>query len=303
VTLAPELAKRAAHVTILQRSPSYIVALPREDAIANALRRYLPRSLAHRLTRLKNVTTSLLFFKASRRWPNAVKRQLIQRIRGQLGEAFDERHFTPRYNPWDQRLCLTPNGDLFQMLKQGQATMVTDQIATFTEGGVLLRSGAELQADLIVTATGLDLQALGNVQLQVDGRSVDLGKTIGYKAMMFSDVPNLAQAFGYTNASWTLKCDLTFEYVCRLLNHMDAHGHRQCTPRNADPSLKPVPWVDFTSGYMRRGGARFPRQGSKAPWRVYQNYALDLLNFRFSAVDDGVMIISSPPANENRSST
>ena len=301
MTLVPELARSATHVTMLQRSPTYVVAQPREDAIANVLRRCLPRSLAHSLTRWKNVTLSMLFFNASRRWPKVVKRQLIQCVRRQVGEGIDvEQHFTPRYNPWDQRLCLVPDGDLFQVLRQGKASVVTDQIETFTESGILLRSGSELRADLIVTATGLELQVLGNVQLQVDGRPVDLAKTLGYKGMMFSGVPNLAQTFGYTNASWTLKCDLTCEYVCRLLNYMDAHGYRQCTPRNADPAVKPLPWVDFTSGYIRRGGARFPKQGSKPPWRVYQNYALDLLSFRWAPVDDGVMVFSSPSGNENR---
>ena len=290
VTLVPEMAKTAAHVTMLQRSPTYIVARPQEDAIANWLRRHLPAKVAYGLTRWKNVLLGMLFYNLCRRAPEKMKRQIIQRVRSQVGSSCDvDRHFTPSYNPWDQRLCLVPNGDLFHMLRQGKASVVTDQIETFTATGLKLRSGAELAADLVVTATGLNLQVLGNLQLDVDGRPVDLSKAMSYKGMMYSDVPNLASAFGYTNASWTLKCDLTCEYVCRLLEHMDQHGYRQCTPRNTDPTVTPTPWIDFTSGYVQRSIDKFPKQGSKAPWRLYQNYALDLVNFKFGSVEDGVL--------------
>jgi cation diffusion facilitator CzcD-associated flavoprotein CzcO len=219
-----------------------------------------------------------------------MKRLILKAVRQELGPDYDvDKHFTPRYNPWDQRMCLVPNGDLFQSIREGRTSVVTDQIETFTEQGLKLRSGAELEADLVVTATGLDLQVLGNLQLAVDGRDIDLPRTMSYKGMMYSDVPNLASAFGYTNASWTLKCDLTCEYVCRLLNHMDRHGYVQCTPRNTDPSIAEMPWIDFTSGYVQRSLARFPKQGSRAPWRLYQNYALDMMKLRFASVDDGVM--------------
>jgi cation diffusion facilitator CzcD-associated flavoprotein CzcO len=290
VTLVPEMAKTAAHVTMLQRSPTYVVARPQEDRIANWLRRHLPPMAAYGLTRWKNVLLGMMFFNFCRRMPNAMKRQILKAVRQELGPDFDiDKHFTPRYNPWDQRMCLVPNGDLFQSIREGHTSVVTDHIETFTEKGLKLRSGLELEADLVVTATGLDLQVLGNLQLAVDGRDVDLSRTLNYKGMMYSDLPNLASAFGYTNASWTLKCDLTCEYVCRLLNHMDRHGYRQCTPRNTDPSIAEMPWIDFTSGYVQRSLAKFPKQGSRAPWRLYQNYALDLMKLRFASVDDGVM--------------
>jgi len=293
VTLVPEMAKTAAHVTMLQRSPTYIVARPQEDAIANWLRRHLPAQVAYGITRWKNVLLGMLFYSLCRRAPQRMKERILNLVKEELGSSCDiERHFTPRYNPWDQRLCLVPNGDLFQAIKAGQASVVTDQIETFTERGLQLRSGEELSADLIVTATGLNLQVFGNMQLLVDGVPIDPARILSYKGMMYSDVPNLASAFGYTNASWTLKCDLTCEYVCRLLNHMDKHGYRQCTPRNNDPSVGVAPWIDFTSGYVQRSIASFPKQGTKAPWRLYQNYALDLINLRFASVDDGVMTFS-----------
>jgi monooxygenase len=291
--LVPEMAKTAAHVTMLQRSPTYIVARPQEDAVANWLRRIFPAKFAYGVTRWKNVLLGMLFYNLCRRAPGRMKQRIIDLVKQELDGTCDvDRHFTPRYNPWDQRLCLVPNGDLFEALKQGKAAVVTDQIETFTERGLQLRSGVELPADLIVTATGLNLQVLGAIELNVDGQRVEPARTLSYKGMMFSDVPNLASAFGYTNASWTLKCDLTCEYVCRLLNYMDEHGHRQCTPRNTDPSVTETPWIDFTSGYVQRSIDKFPKQGSKAPWRLYQNYALDLMNFKFASVEDGVMTFS-----------
>ena len=295
VTLVPEMAKTAAHVTMLQRSPTYIVARPQEDAIANWLRRHFPAKVAYGVTRWKNVLLGMLFYNLCRRSPERMKERIHKLVKQEIGTACDvDRHFTPRYNPWDQRLCLVPNGDLFRAIRAGKASVVTDQIATFSEAGLQLRSGDELPADLIVTATGLNLQVFGNVQLVVDSVPVEPAKTMSYKGMMYSDVPNLASAFGYTNASWTLKCDLTCEYVCRLLNYMDAHGCRQCTPRNNDPSVGAAPWIDFTSGYVQRSIEMFPKQGTRAPWRLYQNYALDLMNLRLASIDDGVMTFSSP---------
>ena len=297
VTLVPELAKTAAHVTMLQRSPTYIIARPQEDAVANWLRRVLPVKFAYSVTRWKNVLLGMVFYNLCRRSPERMKQRLIRLVKDEMGSGCDVgQHFTPRYNPWDQRLCLVPNGDLFQALKQGRAAVVTDRIVSFTEHGLQLQSGAELPADLVVTATGLNLQVLGGMQLSVDGKSVELAKTLTYKGMMYSAVPNLASAFGYTNASWTLKCDLTCDYLCRLLNYMDEHGYRQCMPHNADPTVSEAPWINFTSGYVQRSIADFPKQGSKAPWRLHQNYALDLLNFRFGAVDDGVMTFATAPA-------
>jgi monooxygenase len=290
VTIVPEMAKTATRVTMLQRSPTYVISMPAKDFIANGLRRVLPVKLAYLLTRWKNVLFGMLFFQLSRRRPEVIKKLIFHGVRKALGPDYDiGTHFTPRYNPWDQRLCLVPNGDLFEAIKAGKADVVTDQIDTFTPQGIALRSGKQLEADIIVTATGLNLQLLGGVQVSVDGRDVDLARTLNYKGMMFSDVPNLASSFGYTNASWTLKCDLTCEYVCRLLNHMQKHGYRQCMPRNVDPSLTEEPWIDFSSGYVQRSLHQLPKQGSKLPWKLHQNYAFDIMMLRYGRVDDGVM--------------
>jgi monooxygenase len=293
VTLVPEMAKRAAHVTMLQRSPTYVVSRPEIDALASALRRVLPSRLAYGLTRWKNVVLGMIFFQLCKRSPQFVKNLILKGVRTALGPDYDvTTHFTPRYNPWDQRLCLVPNGDLFESLKRGTASVVTDHIDSLTERGIKLRSGQELEADLIVTATGLNLLVLGGAKIVVDGRRVDFAKTLTYKGMMYSGVPNLASAFGYTNASWTLKCDLTCAYVCRLLNYMDAHGYRQCTPHNRDPAIQEEPFIDFSSGYVQRAAGILPKQGSKSPWKLYQNYLLDLITLKFGAVKDGAMEFS-----------
>jgi cation diffusion facilitator CzcD-associated flavoprotein CzcO len=235
----------------------------------------------------------MLSFQLSRRHPELMKRLVRKRQEALLPAGYDiDTHFTPNYNPWDQRLCLVPNGDLFDALGEGRASIVTDHIDTFTETGIRLRSGAELPADVIVTATGLNLLALGGIELSVDGRSIVLGETMSYKGMMLSGVPNMALAVGYTNASWTLKCDLTCEYVCRLLAHMDAHGYAQCVPDNSDPSVQPLPFIDFSSGYVQRAIKHFPKQGSKRPWRLYQNYALDIVTLRRGSLQDEAMRFS-----------
>jgi monooxygenase len=302
VTLVPELAKSAAHVTMLQRSPTYVVARPDQDPIALKLREHMSPEAAYGVTRWKNVLLGMVFYNLARQRPETMKRLILKGVQAALGPDYDvATHFTPRYNPWDQRVCLVPNGDLFTALRNGDASIVTDQIESFTEKGILLRSGQELEADLIVTATGLNLTVLGDVQLSVDGTPVEPHAKLTYKGMMLSDVPNLAQAIGYTNASWTLKCDLTSEYVCRLLNHMEATGLRQCAAHNSDGSVTPEPWINFTSGYVQRSLARFPRQGNKAPWKLYQNYARDLMALRFGNVDDGIMHFSNPGPAAGRS--
>jgi monooxygenase len=294
VTLVPAMAERAAHVTMLQRSPSYIVSLPAEDPIANFIRRVLPAKAAYSLVRWKNVLMQTLFFQLSRRRPRLVKALIRKAVENRLPPGYDvDTHFKPRYNPWDQRLCLVPDDDLFEAIGTGSASVVTDRVETFTEKGLRLASGAELEADLIVTATGLQLLPLGGMEMAVDGRDVELPKTMGYKGMMLSGVPNMAMALGYTNASWTLKCDLTHEYVCRLLNHMDERGYRQCTPENNDPSITEEPFIDFSSGYILRSIDKFPKQGSRQPWRLHQNYARDILGLRLGEVDDGVMVFSN----------
>jgi monooxygenase len=293
VTLVPTMARSAAHVTMLQRSPSYIVSLPSEDPLAERLRRVLPARAAYTVMRWKGVLLMMLSFQFSRRRPQAMKALLRRGLERQLPPGYDiDRHFQPTYNPWDQRLCLVPDGDLFEAIREGRASVVTDRIETFTERGLKLASGAELEADLVVTATGLNLLALGGMEIAVDGREVKLSETMSYRGTMFSGVPNLGLAAGYTNASWTLKCDLTHGYVCRLLRHMDEHGYRQCTPRNRDPSVTERPFIDLASGYVQRSIDQFPKQGSKAPWRLYQNYALDIVSLRFGAIEDGTMEFS-----------
>ncbi len=293
VTLVPAMAEKAEHVTMLQRSPTYMVARPSQDKLANRLRRRLPIKLAYWATRWRNVLLGMYFYQMCKRKPDKVKSLLLGGVRQMLGPDYDvDRHFTPRYNPWDQRLCLVPDADFFRAIRRGKVSIVTDHIESFTETGLKLKSGAELAADLIVTATGLVLVPLGKAKLSVDGRAVDPAKTFIYKGMMYSDVPNLASVFGYTNASWTLKADLVCEYVCRLINHMDRGGYRQCTPRNADPTLAEEPWVNFSSGYIQRALSLQPKQGSKRPWKLYQNYVLDLLSLRFGSVRDRAMVFS-----------
>lgn len=295
VTLVPEMAKTAAHVTMLQRSPTYVVSRPAEDAFANKLRKILPGKLAYDIIRWRNVLFGMYFFKMAREKPAAVKANILKMVREQLGPDYDvETHFTPTYNPWDQRLCLVPDADMFNEIKAGRASVVTDHIETFTEKGIRLKSGRELEADIIVSATGLVLEVWNGIEITVDGRRIDASQTLSYKGMMYEGVPNLASAFGYTNASWTLKCDLTCEYVCRVLNHMKATGRTQAVPVNDDPDVKLVSWLDFSSGYVQRAMAKFPKQGDRVPWKLNQNYAMDLMSLRYSKLEDGVLRFSKP---------
>ena len=297
VTLVPEMAKRAAHVTMLQRSPTYVVSRPSEDTAANRLRRYLPSRLAYGITRWKNVLRGVAVYRRCQTQPDKVAQLIVGGVKAWLGPDYDvAKHFTPKYKPWDQRLCLVPDGDLFKAIRAGKASVVTEQIETFTETGIKLQSGEELPADLIVTATGLDLQVLGNLALSVDGNRVDPAQLVNYKGMMYSDLPNLASAVGYTNASWTLKCDLTCAYVCRLLNYMAKKGYQSCVPRLNDASVTLEPWVNFSSGYIQRAAARFPKQGSKKPWRLNQNYPKDIMLLRFGSLDDGTLTFSKAAA-------
>ena len=291
VTLVPELARRAAHVTMLQRSPTYIVSRPRRDAFADWMRDHLPEDAAYSATRWKNVLLGMGFYAFCRRSPDRARRFLVEQARRQLRGASDLAHFTPSYRPWDQRLCLVPDGDLFEAVRDGRASVVTDHIETFTEGGLALRSGAHLDADLIVTATGLQLKFFGGISVEVDGARVDPSRLLVYKGMMCTDVPNSAYCTGYTNASWTLKADLVSAYVCRLLRHMDAHGYTRCCPRRTGP-VEERPLLDLASGYVLRSAAHLPKQGSAAPWRLHQYYALDRLLFELSRVDDPAMELS-----------
>jgi cation diffusion facilitator CzcD-associated flavoprotein CzcO len=293
VTLVPALAAAAAHVTMLQRSPTYVVALPSQDALANWLRRHLTAGLAFEAVRWRNILFTVYFYNLCKRKPARVKRKIVGWVRDHLGMDYDvERHFSPRYNPWDQRLCLVPDADLFGVIKAGRAEVVTDQIRTITENGIALQSGRELEADIIVTATGLQLKLLGGMEVYIDGRQADFAKTMNYKGAMFSNIPNMAAAIGYTNASWTLKCDLISNYICRILNYMDRHGYVQCVPRQSDPSIQEEPLIDFSSGYIQRSIELLPRQGSKKPWRLRQNYLLDLISLRWGSVGDRALEFS-----------
>lgn len=289
ITLVPALAETAAHVTMLQRSPSYVAIRPTKDIVANMLRRWLPDRAAYVLARWKNVLAGTFFYKLARNRPELFKWMIAREVSRHLGKEYDPKHFTPHYNPWDQRLCVAPDADIFRAIREGRVSVVTDDIETFTEDGVLLKSGQLLKADIIVTATGLVFKLFSRMQLEVDGTPVHLPDTLVYKGMMLSGVPNFAFAIGYTNASWTLKCDLTSGYVCRLVNYLDQHGYDVCTPRLNDPEVEEEPVVDFTSGYIVRALHTMPRQGSKTPWRLHQNYIRDLQMMRYGRVDDGAM--------------
>jgi monooxygenase len=290
VTLVPALAQQAAQVTMLQRSPTYVVAAPNHDKIGHWLRRYLPPSWAYGLVRWRNILFSILFFHLCKSRPERMKHWIIKNVQKGLGGNFDVgTHFTPRYNPWDQRMCLVPDGDLFASIKQGKAAVITDEIDRFTESGLKLRSGAEIPADIIITATGLNLVALGGIDLSVDGRRIDPGKTLNYRGTMFSGIPNLAAVFGYTNASWTLKAELTCQYIARLINYMDRKGFTICQPENTDASMNEEPWLNLSSGYIQRAADKLPKQGSKVPWKLHQNYVLDVIGLRYGSLNDGVM--------------
>jgi monooxygenase len=290
VTLVPALAKTAAHVTMLQRSPTYIVPRPSDDVAADWIRRLLPVGLAHRVIRWKNVLLGVYFYNLARRRPDWVKHEILRLVREQLGPDYDvEKHFKPRYNPWDQRLCVAADADLFVAIRSGKATVVTDEIETFTEQGIRLKSGDELQAEIIVTATGLKLKSLGGMQVALDGAPITVAGRPSYKGMMVRGVPNLSFTIGYSNASWTLKCNLVAEYICRLLNHMNAHSYDCATPVGHEPVMVDKPAINLNSGYIRRGIEFLPKQGSRRPWKFHQNYVLDMLDLRFSAVDDGTM--------------
>jgi monooxygenase len=301
VTLVPAMAEKAAHVTMLQRSPTYMVSMPAEDKFANSLRRNLPAGLAYDITRFLKIAFQQFVFRTARARPQQVRQRLLDRIRAQLGPDYPiETHFAPRYNPWEQRLCLVPDNDMFDAIRSGKASVVTDHIESFTERGLKLTSGKELEADIIVTATGLALQMFGGAEMRVDGALVDSGKTYVYRGAMYSDVPNFASVFGYTNASWTLKADLISEYVCRLITYMDEYGLAQATPRmtesNREDLHDDVPFVDFSSGYFQRVLHMLPKQTARAPWKQAQSYAHDLMSLRYGRIEDGVLEFKRAPA-------
>ena len=295
MTLVPAMAKDAAKVTMLQRSPTYVISMPGEDGLANTLRRWLPDRVVYPIVRWKNVFLQGVSYRFSRRRPELMKKLLRRGLMKALPPGYDiDTHFKPTYNPWDQRLCLVPDADLFEALHDDSAEIVTDRIASFTEKGIELESGAELEADIVVTATGLNLLFLGGMRISIDGEEPDMTRALTYKGMMLSDLPNFAYTLGYTNASWTLKADLTSEYICRLLNHMDAGGYRIATPRVSDSSITEEPLLNFNSGYVLRSLDHLPKQGSKEPWKLRQNYPLDLRTLRHGPLDDGALRFSNP---------
>ncbi|HUE91827.1 NAD(P)/FAD-dependent oxidoreductase [Pseudomonas sp.] len=293
VTLVPAMTDKAKHVTMLQRSPTYVVSLPQEDSISNALRRFLPETWVYRLARTRNVAIQLGFYKLSKAFPRLVRKALLGLAKRQLGANFDMRHFSPRYKPWDERVCAVPNGDLFKVLRKGKASVVTEHIDGFTAKGIRLKSGQVLPADVIISATGLELQLFGGMQVAVDGVPFDAAKSMGYRGIMLRDLPNAAVVLGYTNASWTLKADLSSEYFCRLIQHMDAIGMRQCTPRDSRREIKDAPFLDLASGYIKRAADKIPTQGDRAPWKLYQNYLLDLALLRYGKIEDGYLEFTS----------
>ena len=288
VTLIPAMADTTEHITMLQRSPGYIMSVPRRNPIANGLRRVLPEKTAYRVTRKLHIGFWRGMWTVSRRYPGAVKRVIRTATKAQLprGHRFDE----PSYNPWDERLCAVPDGDLFKAISAGRASVVTDHIERFTPGGVLLTSGRELEADIIVVSTGLNMLPLGGLQLVVDGEPVDYSQKVVFKSMMLDGVPNFAYAMGYTNISWTLKVDLVCEHFCRLLAHMDALGHDTFVPELDDPTLERLPLFDgFDAGYVKRSLELWPKQGSREPWRLSMSYIIDVAKIRHGRVDDGVL--------------
>ncbi|MEX0739899.1 MAG: NAD(P)/FAD-dependent oxidoreductase [Pseudohongiella sp.] len=293
MTLAPAMAGKAAQITVLQRSPTYVVSRPDKDVVANTLRKVLPETWAYATTRWKNVVLQQFIYRRSRTKPAQLKEKLLHMVSKELGSDYDvATHFTPSYNPWDQRLCLVPNADLFKSIKAGETDMVTDHIERFTEQGILLKSGKELPADMIVTATGLNLKVLGGVTFSLDGQPLDFADTWSYKGLMYSGVPNLVFTFGYINASWTLRADLIAEFFCRLINHMDATGTRSCRPelRDEDREMTPRPFIDdFSAGYMQRMMHRFPKQGDREPWLNTQDYRRDRKQLRRGKLEDGVL--------------
>ncbi|WP_232667240.1 flavin-containing monooxygenase [Pseudonocardia sp. TRM90224] len=289
VTLVPAMAADAGHVTMLQRSPTYFVSMPRQDPLDQLLRKFLPVKATYPIVRWKNVLIQAASYQLSRRRPAKMKEILRRGVERQLPAGYDvDTHFTPRYNPWDERLCLVPDGDFFEAVSNGSASIVTDEIDTFTEKGIRLRSGAELEADIIITATGLNLQLLGGAPVTVDGVEAKLADRLTYKGLMLEGVPNLAYTFGYTNASWTLRADLVAEYVCRLLNHMRAGGFAVAAPKNTDSAMPTKALFDFQPGYVRRALATLPRQGARRPWQVRMNYPLELFQLRRGPVTDGM---------------
>lgn len=305
ITLVPNLAGKAAHVTMLQRSPTYILSLPAIDPVSSRMMKVLPAMVAYRISRTRNIALQRSMFRMARNRPKAMRRLLLMMVHKQIGNSCDMRHFTPSYNPWDQRLCVVPNGDLFKAIRRGQASVATDEIDTFTKNGIRLKSGETLEADIVVSATGLNVQLLGGVQVQVDGKPVNSSEHLMYKGVMLEGVPNAALVVGYTNASWTLKADIAAEYVCRLLNYMDKHGQGQVVARDDTASIEAGETIlgGLNSGYIQRAADILPRQGVRRPWRILQDYMRDVPALRHAPIRDKALHFSRKvraPASASR---
>ena len=286
VTIVPKMAKETAKITMLQRSPTYVGAFPNKDKVAAILKSILPKKTAHKVIRFKNIVIQIIFFNVCRKWPNTMKKLLVKGVQKQLGDIPANPHFSPNYKPWDQRFCVAPDGDLFETLKQGKADIVTDHIETFTEKGIKTASGKELEADIVISATGLKLLAFGGAKISIDDNEFDISKSLTYRGLMLSGLPNCIFFAGYTNASWTLKSDLTSEYASRLLKFMDQKNYKYMVPKVIDEDLETIPLLNLNSGYIHRSENEFPRQGSKLPWRLYQNYFRDFKTLRINKLTD-----------------
>lgn len=300
VTVVPEMSRDAAHVTMLQRSPTYVASIPEEDPITTFLRRLIPEMWVYRFARTVRVGLAAFFYSLSRRRPQGVRNFLLKQVKKAVGPEMDMKHFTPKYNPWDERICAVKGGDLFEAVKSGRVSIVTDHIDHFTEDGIRLESGDELKADIIIAATGLDMKFFGGIAITVDGKPYDATQKMGYKAVMLEDLPNLGFTFGYTNASWTLKADITSEWICRVLTHMDATQTQCVVPVNNDSSVVHGDFLDFQSGYVKRGLHKFPKTGNKPPWKLKQLYPYDMLMLRFSTLEDGVLQFCKAGASRGR---
>ena len=293
VTLVPELAKQAQSVTMLQRSPTYVTTLPKEDIFLVWMRKIMPDNWVYRFARTRNIGLTIAFYNYCRAFPNSARRLLTKMVKKELPESFDMKHFTPKYAPWDERVCVVPDSDMFNVISEGKAHIVTDEIETLTEKGVQLKSGESLDADIIVSATGLDIQIMGGIDVEVDGKPYDFSEKMIYRGILFQDLPNLGMVFGYTNASWTLKADLVSEYMCRMINHMEASGTQFAVPEDSE-SIEKIPFMDMSSGYIQRALHKVPQQGAVLPWRLYQNYVKDMMMLRFGKLADGVLSFKKP---------
>ncbi|RZI84816.1 MAG: NAD(P)/FAD-dependent oxidoreductase [Rubrivivax sp.] len=296
ITLIPSMTDKAKHVTMLQRTPSYVISVPQFDPMVRFLLKFLPEMKVYNISRARNNFITQSIFKLSRKYPNFMRKLLLKQVKAQVGKDFDMKHFTPPYQPWDQRLCAVPNGDLFKVLRKGKASVVTDHIDRFVDKGILLKSGQVLEADIIVTATGLNMRLFGGMTMTVDGKDIVMNQHISYKGLMFNDIPNFSNTLGYTNASWTLKADLIAEYVCRLLKHMDKTGTRIAVPERNDPNVKPTQLLEMSSNYVTRAEAYLPKGADRAPWKLFQDYKADMNQLHHGELEDGVMAFRKPTA-------